>query len=464
MYVLYIYSYTINIASMNIKCKICGYETSLRGLMPHVKQKHSVSLQDYVDTYGEYRARESRLLEKTKDADVECKICNTKCASERHFTYHLKMHHNITKRQYIIKHLLNNSIPLCKCGCGQPVKITDRGKPPYWSNYISGHNIYDTHIGAKRSHESKMKMRESAIKRLSDKNSVFFYNGTSKQELDFGSWLKDELGLNVVFNDKSILSGLELDFYIPDKKIAIEINGIRFHSDLYKDRLYHLKKTEECNNLGIRLIHIWSCDLLNKPDIVKSQIKYILGLNQYKIYARHCKIKPISNTEASLFLNINHLQGTVVSKYRYGLYHNDELVQIMTFGNSRYSQNKSKIDQAYELLRLCTKIDTAIIGGSSRLYKHFINTHNPKYIFSYANRDWSIGSIYSILGMTHVGYTPPGYFYSNGKAKLTRYQCQKHNLIKLGFNKELSEYDIMQSRGYYRVWDSGNIKYESFIT
>jgi hypothetical protein len=66
--------------------------------------------------------------------------------------------------------------------------------------------------------------------------------------------------------------------------------------------------------------------------------------------------------------------------------------------------------------------------------------------------------------MTHVGYTPPGYFYSNGKAKLTRYQCQKHNLIKLGFDKELSEYDIMQSRGYYRVWDSGNIKYESFIT
>jgi len=370
------------------------------------------------------------------------------------------MSHDLKRRDYITKYLLNDNIPLCKCGCGEQVSIRSSGKPPYWSEYISGHNIYDAHVGSKRSHESKMKMRQAAINRMKEKNSVFFYNAVSRQELDFAQWLREELNQIVVSSDKSVLFGLELDMYLPENNLAIEINGIRFHSDMYKDRNYHLKKTKECNEKGIRLIHIWSCDLLNKEDIIKSQVRHILGLSQNKVYARDCEIKEVSINDCHVFLRKNHLQGSVVSKHRYGLYHNNELVQIITFGKMRYAKRENEHTNAFELLRLCSKLNTTVVGGSSKLFNHFIKLHNPNYVLSYAYRDWSMGSVYNLLNMKEAGYTPPGYFYSNGKAKLTRYQCQKHKLVEMGFDKEMSEYDIMQSRGYYKVWDCGNIKYE----
>ncbi len=445
---------------MEVKCKICGYETTRRGLMPHVSQKHEMGLEDYVAKYGEYRKRQSNLITRAKDGEIVCKVCNAKCASERHLSYHLKMSHDLKRRDYITKYLLNDNIPLCKCGCGEQVSIRSSGKPPYWSEYISGHNIYDAHVGSKRSHESKMKMRQAAINRMKEKNSVFFYNAVSRQELDFAQWLREELNQIVVSSDKSVLFGLELDMYLPENNLAIEINGIRFHSDMYKDRNYHLKKTKECNEKGIRLIHIWSCDLLNKEDIIKSQVRHILGLSQNKVYARDCEIKEVSINDCHVFLRKNHLQGSVVSKHRYGLYHNNELVQIITFGKMRYAKRENEHTNAFELLRLCSKLNTTVVGGSSKLFNHFIKLHNPNYVLSYANRDWSMGSVYNLLNMKEAGYTPPGYFYSNGKAKLTRYQCQKHKLVEMGFDKEMSEYDIMQSRGYYKVWDCGNIKYE----
>jgi hypothetical protein len=305
-----------------------------------------------------------------------------------------------------------------------------------------------------------MKMRESAIKRLEDKNSIFYKN-MSKQEIDFVNWLKENTLSNIMQSNRAILSGLELDILLPEYNIAIEINGIRFHSDLYKNKTYHLKKTEECNLNNIRLIHIWGCDLINKSEIIKSQISNILNFkNCEKIYARKCIIKEVNTTDTIQFLNKNHLQGYVISKYRLGLYYNNELVQIMTFGKTRKLSGNINKENSYELLRLCSKLNTTIIGGASKLFKKFIKEKNPSYILSYANRDWSEGNVYNILNMHKIGHTPPGYFYSNGKTKLTRYQSQKHILVSMGFNKNNSEYEIMTSRGYYRVWDSGNIKYE----
>ena len=133
---------------------------------------------------------------------------------------------------------------------------------------------------------------------------------------------------------------------------------------------------------------------------MKSRINGLLGLNN-RIFARKCIIKEISNNDAATFLNENHIQGSCVSKYRYGLYFNDELISIMTFGKSRFSDE-------FELLRFCNKLNINVVGGASRLFNHFLNNHDEIVeVISYADRCWSKGNLYEKLGFIKDGITKP---------------------------------------------------------
>jgi hypothetical protein len=442
-----------------IVCKECGLETYTNGIASHIKSEHNMSPDDYVKKWGEYRSKLLDYKNRSENSNFQCKICNDKFASERHLSFHIKKSHDLEKRDYIIEHILNGKIPKCKCGCGEDVRIKNKGAAPYWSEYISGHNTGTSHVGMKRSHESKMKMRKSAIARLERGDSVF-YRKKSKDEIRLGDWVSDIYDGKVVLGDTDLLNGLELDVYLPELGLAIELNGDRFHSDLYKTKSYHLNKTKECEQNGVRLVHIWLHDWLNKEEIIKSQIQNLIGKTENKIYARECVIGEVGYNESKEFLSKNHLQSNTVSKYRYGLYYNGELVQLMTFGKLRKATGRTSKPDSYELIRSCSKLNTVVVGGASRLFNHFVKNNNPHYIISFANRDWSVGNMYTAIGMKFVGYTSPGYFYSNGTRKEHRFNHQKHKLVAMGYDATKSEYEIMRGRGYYRIWNTGNLIYE----
>ena len=181
---------------------------------------------------------------------------------------------------------------------------------------------------------------------------------------------------------RKIIPPLELDIYIPSHNVAIEFDGLYWHSELHKPSNYHLNKTELCEKQGIQLIHIFEDEWLYKQDIVKSRLKNILGLTHNKIYARKCLIREISAKESKEFLIDNHIQGNVNSSIKLGLYYNDELVSIMTFGGLRKSMGSKSKEGSYELLRFCNKLDTTVIGGANKLLKHFIKIFHPTEIIS----------------------------------------------------------------------------------
>jgi hypothetical protein len=114
----------------------------------------------------------------------------------------------------------------------------------------------------------------------------------------------------------------------------------------------------------------------------------------------------------------------------------------------------------YELLRFCNKLNYSIVGGASKLFKYFVKNYNPIKIISYADRSWSKGNLYYNLGFQFVSYTAPNYWYINRDRRYSRFNYRKDILVKEGYDSSKSEHEIMLDRGYYRIYNSGNIKFE----
>ena len=285
----------------------------------------------------------------------------------------------------------------------------------------------------------------------------------SNYEIEIQKFIKTLL-INCDFNNRTVLNGKELDIYFPDNCLAIEFNGLYWHSELFKDKNYHLNKTEQCEKQNIQLLHIFEDEWIYKQDIVKSIIKNKLGLNKNKIYARKCVIKEITDNHIVRdFLNKNHIQGFVGGKIKLGLFYENELVSLMTFGKKRIALGSKSISDEYELLRFCNKLNTTIIGGASKLFKHFIRNYNPNEIISFADRRYSNGNLYNQLGMKYVKKTSPNYFYVNRKTSFRnyRFKYRKDVLIRDGYDPSKTEHEIMLERGFYKIYDSGNLKFIS---
>jgi hypothetical protein len=263
------------------------------------------------------------------------------------------------------------------------------------------------------------------------------------------------IGIEIQENVRGIIGQKELDIYSPTKKLGIEYNGLYWHCENRgKDKTYHLNKTIACKEKGIDLIHITEYEWEHKKDIVKSRLVSKLGVSQYIVYGRNCIIREVSARDTEIFLSATHIQGFCLSKIRYGLYHNNVLVAVMTFGQARYDKSVK-----WELLRYSTNLNTSVIGGANKLFKHFVKQHSPVSVVSYSDRRWNTGNMYSKLGFNFIKNSGPNYWYVKQYATFeSRVRYQKHKLAKLleNFDPNITEWDNMVANGYDRFWDCGN--------
>ena len=301
----------------------------------------------------------------------------------------------------------------------------------------------------------------SVIGRILKKNNIEIKNyeiTTSKPEKDLRKYIKGSIKDNLFFNKRNIIydnkhkKTLELDIYIPDYNLAIEFNGLYWHNELHKDKNYHNNKTNLCNEKGIHLIHVFEDEWKYKQNIVKSIIFNKLGKTPNKIYARKCKVKQPNKTEVKQFLEENHIQGYVGSSVEIGLYYNNDLVSIMTFGKPRFNKKYN-----WELLRLCTKLNISVIGGASKLFKNFTRNYTGS-IISYCDLRYSTGNIYNKLGFNFSHRSDPNYFYTKNVLRESRQKYMKHKLKKIfdDYSDEKTEVQMMNEHGYYRIFDCGN--------
>ncbi len=245
--------------------------------------------------------------------------------------------------------------------------------------------------------------------------------------------------------------GLEIDIYLPQLSLGFEFNGLWWHSDQRLDKDYHYDKMEYFNEKGIRIFSIWEDDWVNRKEILKSQIMNILNKTDKRIFARKCDVCEISVTDIRKFLDDNHIQGFVNSVVKLGLFYDGELVSVMSF--DKFEGRKKMSDNEWNLNRFCNKLDHIVVGGASKLFSYFVNNWKPNRVISYADRDWSVGNMYTKLGFEIISEGKPDYKYLIGKKRIHKSKFRKS---KLG----LSESKEMEKRGIPKVWDCGKIKLE----
>ena len=282
---------------------------------------------------------------------------------------------------------------------------------------------------------------------------------SSQCEREIVDFIKTLTNEHIQTNNKQVIKPYELDIYFPDRKLAIELDGIFWHSESQgKDKKYHLQKTTLCNEKNIRLIHVWDFEWINKTDIVKSRISSVLNVNK-TIAARKCEIRSVGSMDADTFFSRTHMQSTAPASVIYGLFYEDSLVACMSFGKPRYNKQYQ-----WELIRYSSERYSTVIGGASKLFKHFLRQHNPNSIITYSDKRWNTGNLYSQLEFRFDHSASPNYYYFNPREQSKmwhRSHFQKHKLAnKLEiFDPNLTEWENMKLNGYDRIWDCGNDVY-----
>lgn len=277
-------------------------------------------------------------------------------------------------------------------------------------------------------------------------------SGTSLIEKDIVKFLKQYYDGEIIENDRKTISPYELDILLPNLNIAIEINGLFYHSELNgTNKLYHLNKTQMCAMNGIKLIHIFEDELIHQNDIVKSRLLNIIGKSE-KVYGRRCEVHEIDAKLKNEFLQKNHLQNEDKSKIKLGLFLKNDLMSVMTFGKPRFNKNYE-----WELIRFANKNNYSVIGGASKLFSFFIKNYNPRSIISYSDRRWGDGKLYEKLNFKFIEHTHPSYWYlEKYKFRIHRSTFMKH---KISNNTDKTEWEIMKENGYDRIWDCGTSKW-----
>ena len=280
----------------------------------------------------------------------------------------------------------------------------------------------------------------------------------SNPEDEINNFINETCGIETKTRDRSLLNKrLECDIIVPSYKLAIEFNGLYWHSEAQgKDKNYHLNKTELAESKGYHLIHIFEDEWLKHKDIVLNKIKHFLGCDTDKsvIGARKCAIKTVSKTLAEPFLTSYHLQGFVASTAYYGAFYGDILVGIMTF--------KQEKQGMWNLTRFATDTEYRLPGLASKIFKQFIKDCSPVEVKTFLDRRWSHGdvNVYDRMGFKLTETLVPDYRYVVKNQRLHKFGFRKQILHKkYGLPLSMTEKEMTEQLGFYRIWDCGLYKY-----
>lgn len=264
--------------------------------------------------------------------------------------------------------------------------------------------------------KSYLELRDEKILQF---ESSIFYRPMSAHEEDVLELLRENYDGQILINDRKVLNGKELDFFLPELSLAIEVNPIFTHnSNLHRNNHngwrhednYHFEKYLGCSRQGIELIQLQEYDLSKDrfEKFIKPMIKMKVNqrIKPQRLSARKTIFKEISASDAKEFLSSNHRDGYASSSRKFCLEYQNEIVAVATI--SRQSSRFNQVSNNFELVRLAFKSGLQIAGGTSKLVKNIFRViPEIESLVTYSDNDYGSGDSYLKSGFEFKSETGP---------------------------------------------------------
>lgn len=230
-------------------------------------------------------------------------------------------------------------------------------------------------------------------------------------------------------------------YFFDEQKILIHFIDLQKFEQAHLPLHFFVELSHKTSEIHHKIIHVWEDVWLTNEANVKSRIKSILGYNR-KIHARQTQVVRLDKAETTDFLNKNHLQKSTGAYYKFGLKWDGKLVAVATFSKARTMYDGPIYYRSFELERFATLVQTNVVGGFSKLVHFFSKNMHAQHIMTYADRDWSQGESYSLLGFTLHEETAPQLFFVD----------------KNTFQRQLAKQELPPVN-CLKIWNAGSLKF-----
>ena len=279
------------------------------------------------------------------------------------------------------------------------------------------------------------------------------HSGHSSLEKEIVDFIKSVYDGKIIVGNRKLLGNMELDIYVPERKFAIEMDGLYWHNEEKHSEGYHVMKTKHCLENGINLIHVFKDEWLSRRTGVENAIMNALGIWEFEINADDCDIRNVSSEEARKFYAENSaIYGNRHSRMNYGLFYQDNLVYLMSFSASKFNEEFD-----YQLIALSNRKSYHIINAESKLLYYFKSLHQNRKTVLYADRRYVSREKCKGIGFKFIKSTHVNYFWTHGRKKFSRNQCRLHALEILGdkYDSNLEYEENMSFAGWKKIYDCG---------
>ena len=249
-----------------------------------------------------------------------------------------------------------------------------------------------------------------------------------------------------------------VDGYVPSANIGFEFNGLRWHSTKFQpDPAHHFKRFQSARSEGYRLVFIHEDEWKYRRSAVENLVTHLLGKSK-RLFARKCKVGLVEPTDAKQFYERHHIQGCHIAPHiSYGLFSDGILVACMSFSRKTSNRKTPYKDGRWELVRFAST--ASVVGGASKLFKHFIADYKPSEVVSYSMNHLFDGKVYEMLGFVQDGYVRMDYTYVDAKSikRLHKSNFQHKRLAQRfeNYDPNLTEEQNCANNNFYRIYDCG---------